>query len=227
MATYTPFFDLFPKVQYDINRSQYPVYETTTDIFFRLAILKNVLNNTSSYYAYDIDGNDTPEIVAEKVYGDSGAGWIIIYANQILDPQFDWVLDDKAFNRYIEGKYGSVETAQTTYHHYEKVIQRTINEETTETRFQIDEAMLTDNDPTVPYDDYTDLAASSSNTYNILDTTITEVVKKEAITNYDYESQLNDSRRQIKVIKKEYYTRIIQEFRNIVGNTPSFIRTVR
>jgi hypothetical protein len=175
---------------------------------------------------YEIDGNDTPEIVAEKVYGDSGAGWIIIYANQILDPQFDWVLDDKAFNRYIDGKYGSVANAQTTIHHYEKVIRRTINEETTETRFQIDEDMLTINTPTVPYDDYNDLPVTSTNTYNILDSTIVEVVKRDAITNYDYESVLNDTRRQIKVIKKEYYTRIMEEFKTMVGSVPSYIRTV-
>ena len=87
--THTPFFDYFPKVKYDINRSQYPNYETVTNVFFRLAILKDVLSNTSSYYVYDIESDDTPEIIAEKVYGDSGAGWIILFANQIIDPQFE------------------------------------------------------------------------------------------------------------------------------------------
>ena len=71
--TYTPFFDLFPKVKYDINKSLYPTYESVTNILFRLAILKNILSNTSSYYVYDIESDDTPEIVAEKVYGDAGA----------------------------------------------------------------------------------------------------------------------------------------------------------
>lgn len=262
MATHTPFFDLFPKIQYDINRSQYPTYESATNVFFRMAILKNVLNNTSSYYVYDIDGDDTPEIVAEKVYGDSGAGWIIIYANQIVDPQFDWVLDDKAFNRYIDGKYGSVAIAQTTFHHYEKVIERTVDSETSTTILRIDREKISDYTSGAPYDYYNDYLTpftidsnlftvdsaiitadvtvfnenivpvtdieinKTFDTFEVNGKTVQQVTYAQAITNYDYESQLNDSRRQIKVIKKDYYTRIMEEFRSMVGNVPSYIRTV-
>lgn len=264
MATHTNFFDYFPKVPYDINKSQYPTYEAVTNIFFRLAIIKDILNNTSSYFIYDIDGNDTPEIVAEKVYGDSGANWIVIYANEILDPQFDWVMDDQTFNKYLIHKYGSVEYAQMTPHHYEKVVETTVNGATTTATYLIDRKRLTVNELDVPdptFADYideftvdttlytidiTDITVDTTiyaeslinegsindevnktySTYNINGQTIDEVSYARMITIYDYEAALNDSRRQIKVIKSEYYPQIIQEFKNFVGFAPPFIRTV-
>lgn len=151
------FFANFPKIHYDINNNSKIQYkENVTNIFFRLGIIREVLNNASSYYTIDIEDGDTPEILADKVYGDIGAGWIIIYSNKILDPQFDWPLDYSAFDKYIKSKYGSIALAQTTTHHCEKVVTRTVNpgNYTTVTKFVIDEQRLTLNDIGVPHDFY-------------------------------------------------------------------------
>ena len=43
---------------------------------------------------------------------------------------------------------------------------------------------------------------------------------------YEYETAINDSRRQIKIIKSSYYDQIMREFRTMIGNIPSYIRTV-
>ena len=91
-SLFTPLFGNFPLMEYDINNISTLVpgpHETVTDIFFRFGILRSIVNNTSSYYVYDILDSDTPELLAERVYNDRGAGWIILYANQIFDPQFD------------------------------------------------------------------------------------------------------------------------------------------
>lgn len=151
----TPYFGAFPKIQYDINNTGFGAgsHETVTDIFFRLGIVKDILNNITSYYVYELDDSDTPEILAEKVYGDIGAGWIILYANSMLDPQFDWPLNYDAFQKMIIDRYGSNENATTQIHHYEKVIKRT-NEftgVTVENRYVIDAERLTEEMPNVPY----------------------------------------------------------------------------
>ena len=88
---------------------------------------------------YYVQDGDTPEILAERAYGDAGAGWIIMYANEIYDPLYDWPLDYESFNKYIIGKYGSIAAAKTRVHHYEKIITRTETESgtITETRFNI------------------------------------------------------------------------------------------
>lgn len=157
MATVTKFFDAFPKIKYDINRNQYPNYEEVTNIFFRIGVIKNTLNNISSYFVYDIEDGDTPEILAEKFYKDAGAAWMILLANDITDAQFDWPLDYKSFEQFIISKYGSVETAKTTPHHYEKVITRrnTRTDVINETRFWVNGQRLTENMLSdVPYSYY-------------------------------------------------------------------------
>lgn len=219
------FFDKFPKVRYDINNTIVnKKYENVTDVFFRIAYMKEVLANASSYYVYELEDGDTPEILADKVYSDAGAAWMIIYANQILDPQFDWPLPYEAFLKHIIDKYGSVETAKTTIHHYEKVITRTDTsgpeDVVTEVRLVVNKSSLTDNTLSVPFDNYDDLPETQSvATFNISGRTVTEIIKRDAISMFDYEQQLNENKRIIKVIKKEYYGRIMKEFDSLIPKT--------
>lgn len=298
---YQPFFDKFPKIEYDINRELYSKYEEVTNIFFRIGFVREILSNISSYYVFQLENGDTPEIVADKIYGDPGAGWMVLYANRIIDPQWDWPLNNIQFKNYIIDKYGSVENAKTSIHHYEMVIKRTNSETdvTTETRFQVDyrsygtkqyqvsvwppgsnyilgEEVFTgvstndynfyanvnnwwstnnvvelsntvgriavgdvlvgntsgllgtvsdilDND--TPYDFYLNLPeVQEFETFNIDGKTITQVTDREAITVFDYENDLNESRRIIKVVKKEYYDRIMNEFNELTQSKPTYIR---
>jgi hypothetical protein len=147
-------------MDYDINNvlgfSSGP-HETVTDIFYRFRIIRNVVNNLSSYFVYDLQDGDTPENLAENFYGDKGAGWIILYANNIIDPQWDWPLGYEAFNKMILDRYGSLENAQTQIHHSEMVIERT-NEfygTTSTTTFVIDNIRQTQDVPEYPYAYYT------------------------------------------------------------------------
>ena len=149
----TPYFDLFPKVDYDINGTGLTT-ESATNIFKRIGILKDVISNAGSYVLYEVEENDTPEIIAEKVYGDAGAGWIILYANKIMDPQFEWPLNDETFRAYITRKYGSVAIAQTSYHHYEKIVETTVDGETYTRTYLVNKERLTENSLDVPYTYY-------------------------------------------------------------------------
>ena len=226
------FFDKFPKLKYDINRSGYSNFETVTNIFFRVGIIKKVLSNATSYYKYEVKDDDTPEILAEQVYGDAGAYWIILYANDIVDPQFDWPLNHTQFHKYIKGKYGSIPNAKTTIHHYEKVVERTnpTYNLTTETRFVVNQTKLTDNEIDAPYEYYEGTgpgALSETQTvyeYNMDGTAIEEIVHRDAISCYDYELALNDSKRLIKIIKAEYYNQILSEYTKLTNTTPSYVR---
>lgn len=269
--TYTSYFDKIQKLKYDINRSLVnPRYETVTNIFFRVRFLQEVLNNIAAYYTVELDDGDTPEIMAEKVYGDPGAAWMITLANNIVDPQWEWPLNYDSFKNYITGKYGSVELAQTTAHHYEMVVTRTLSPDniTTEKRYIVNGDKLTSNNMDVPYNYYhpyvytidtlvddTSIKVDSTaytvdsgfeaqdpgefglqpgslaftqyvNTYNIDGKTVVEVVKGDMITNYDYENTLNENRRLIKIIKKEYYAQIMNEFDQLTSFRSPYQRRV-
>ena len=142
-------------------------------------------------------------------------------ANNIVDPQYDWPLNSTNFTNYIINKYGSVANAQTTYHHYEKVITReeSFSGTITETRFVINQAnaAVSMADSTVPYDSYNNLPETQSvNTVNMGEgKTVVEIVNRDRISNYDYEVQVNENKRSIKIIKPEYYGQIIREFDNL------------
>ena len=222
------FFDKFPVLAYDIAGKRLSNYQISTNIFFRIRILREILGNISAYYEYLVSDSDTPEILADKVYGNPEAHWIILMANDIIDAQYDWPLNYKNFNNYIINKYGSIANAKTQIHHYEKVVTREeqLTGIVTESRFTVNFDKLTDNTPSVPYDYYENLPETQEvNTYNLENgRTVTEIIRREAITYYDYESQLNDNKRSIKIIKPEYYGQILREFENLTNTKPSYIR---
>lgn len=277
---YNSYFDKLPKIQYDINRSLIaPKYVTSTNIFFRVRYIQEVLNNINSYFVAEIEDNETPEIIAEKAYGDAGAAWMITIANQIIDPQWEWPLSYDEFRKYITNKYGSVENALITYHHFEMVVNRTLSPDNvvTERRYQIVANNVIDNILTVPFNYYyprisaaltladsTMITVDSTaktvdedfdayqkrdmsviglqdgallqpgslaftqyvNTYDIDGKTIVEVINGNAVTNYQWEEEQNEQKRFIKIIKKEYYDQIQDEFTQITGSASSFLRRV-
>ena len=78
-----------------------------TNLMTRSELIPSLLNNPMMFYKYDIQDGDTPEIVADKYYGDSYRYWIVLYANQILDPQWNWPLNNQQFDAYLTKKYSS------------------------------------------------------------------------------------------------------------------------
>lgn len=220
MAT---FLDLFPKIPYDIEKALYrSKYDVVTDITFRFGFVKELLNNISAYYLYSIKDTETPEILAEYVYDNPEAYWIILYANDIYDPQYDWPLNYSNFQNYIISKYGSIAASQTSIHHYEKIITRTesLSGTVTEQRIIVNYDKLTNNALDIPYDYYVGLPAGQSvETINMNGQTVTEVISRSAVSKYDYEDQENEKKRTIKIIKPEYYQQIMLEFDNMTNNS--------
>lgn len=253
----TKFLELFPRVPYDIEKKQLSDYHVVTNITFRIGIIREVLKNTSTYYYYTIKDGETPEILAENIYRDPEAHWIILYANDIYDPQYDWPLNERAFKNYLINKYRSqaansinvsvssitdtqiISWAQDTtnansVHHYEKQIIRynQTDDVTLEIRYEVNGTNLTsvssNTVSNIPYEFYTSANTSDPRaleftqaveTFDIDGKTIVQTSKGLAITYYDYENQLNENKRLIRIIKPEYYAQIIQEFKKLTGTT--------
>lgn len=251
----TKFLEYFPRIPYDIEKTKLTDFQFVTNITFRIGIIREVLNNASSYYNYTIKDSETPEIIAENAYNDPEAHWIILYANDIYDPQYDWPLNDRAFKNYLINKYRSQAanslnvsvsaitdtqiiswTQDTTnansVHHYEKqIIRYNATDGVTMTiNLEVNKSNLTSNLNStladVPYDFYTSANTSdpralefagSFETFNINGKTIQQTIRGAPVTYYDYENELNESKRLIKIIKAEYYPQIIDEYKRITG----------
>lgn len=161
----TPFFANFPIAEYDNKKA--------TNIFVRLAFSQRIIDNIDYFDLYDIEDGDTPDMLSYRIYNDTGLGWIIMLANKIVDPQFDWYMTDKQFDDWIKSKYGSIEYAQTHTHHFEKVVVRNniTTGKTEEDRFVVNNDRLTQNRLLEPHEYYTP--------WNLYDLTA-DTIKREA-----------------------------------------------
>jgi hypothetical protein len=87
-----------------------------TDITRNIRFRRDVLANITVYDYYDIVEGETPEIVAEKIYGNAMYHWVVMLANEMYDYLGDWPLTQANLDQYVIDKYGDSATA---IHHYE------------------------------------------------------------------------------------------------------------
>lgn len=113
------YFEKFPKIFYDFPQDNTStdlqiLTDITTNVRFRKAILENI----TLYDEYDIQEGETPEMIAEKVYGNAELHWIIMLANQKYNYLDDYPMSSAELYNYCVDKYGA-ENLQVV-HHYEK-----------------------------------------------------------------------------------------------------------
>jgi len=205
------FFNYFPKTVYSLDNTNN--VDAVTSIVSRFSFENSFRDNTSVYYEYNIQDSDTPEIIASKFYGDSEKHWVVLMLNQIIDPQFDWPLDQRTIISFITEKYSAnasvgqsgINWAQANIHSYYKVETRTTNSTNTElqTKLQIDA------------NTYANVAATTTNLTLEDGNSITIKVSKETKSYYDYEVEQNETKRTIKLLKPEFVSPIEDELRAV------------
>lgn len=203
------YFENFPLTGYDLVDSSFKNVKIVTDIFLRTRILESIQNQTFIFYKYTVTDNDTPESLAFNYYDNPNRHWIILFANNIVDPFYDWPLKYENFIDYVESKYGSISTAKTTTHHYEKIITKTDSVTSTVTidKYQLD------------YNTYANLASTNTETINLKDgNTVTIVTTKNAVSYYDYEEEINEAKRNIKILDKIYVPQLEDELLKLLSN---------
>lgn len=215
------YFNFFPTTPYT-NSDESTAYDTVTNIISRFAFEKGLKENSSIFYPYTIQDGDTPEMIASKYYGSPEKHWIVLMFNDIIDPQYDWPLDQRTLITYINDKYSSNGAANTTpqtgiawaqdvnnVKSYFKVVTRLSSKPT---KNQIVEKIQIDSTS------YTNLNESSI-PYTLKDgSTVTQTISKTYQTYYDYEVDLNDNKRKIRLLRAEYVTEsgLMNEFKRVI-----------
>ena len=211
------FLDTHPLVVYDIFGTRDGSYQVATNVFVRAKILDTVKATAASYYDYNVQDGDTPEMLADKYYGDSELHWVILYMNDIVDPFYDWPLDYNKFIKYVQNKYGSIATAQTQVHHYEKIIER----------YDSGSQVTTTSTVIIDSEAYNSLPDTQNNTFNLVNgTTVTETITRKVVYAWDYELSENEKKRTIKVLRKDYIGAIKNQFKQLMISLPKVTDTV-
>ena len=213
------FFNYYPKTFYTSNNNSTGI-DTVTNIIARFGFENKLKENSSAFYKYTIKDSDTPEIIAAKFYDNVERHWIVLLFNDIIDPQYDWPLKSDTLIDYINTKYSTVEYANTAntlvtglswaqnishVQAYYKIITRTSADGT-----DIVEKI------TVDANTYANIAATSiSYTLNNA-SSITQTVSKTTQTYYDYELELNEAKREIKLLKGDFVSEVEKEFKRVI-----------
>jgi hypothetical protein len=193
-------FEKFPSIFYTLDNGK--SIQTVTDILRRIVLSPEIRKNEAFYDQYDIKDGETPEMVSNYFYGDPQMHWIILMANDIIDPRFEWPLSYYNLIQYCKGKYGDDQIYHN--HHYKN-----------EVEFIVDGSRVIEEESTfespVPIVFETSGAFESTllfQNYN---------VKLLPVTNFDYEESLNESKRRILVIKPSIVSEIDSTFTQLVN----------
>ena len=221
----TEYFQQFPNLMYSFDPANMDFY-AVKNIFARVNLLDAVLNNSLIYYPYNVQDTDTIEMIAHKYYGDPKRHWMVMFSNKIIDPYFDFPLSQMNLEKNIIEKYGSLVNAQSTRHHVENQIKITNN---FHGNVNVTYANTVLEDP-YTYDFNTDSlqlfvppslddgAFFLSNTTIILDdgTIVDTVTIQVPVSQYDYEVNTNESKRQIRLLDKQYVGALESELTSIL-----------
>ncbi len=107
------YFSSFPFIPYDsVGNGD---YKLVTNLLKRVAIRTKVRTNTLLFDTYSVREGQTPEEIANRLYGDPNLHWIIMYVNNITDRYHQWPMTTIQFLAFLNEKYSNPDGL----HHYE------------------------------------------------------------------------------------------------------------
>ena len=107
------YFEKYPVIPYD-SEGTYN-FKDVTNLLRRVALRANVRTNALLYDTYDVRDGETPESIADKLYGDTNLHYIVMLVNNITDRYHGWPMNGAQFLQYVNDKYSD----PNAVHHYE------------------------------------------------------------------------------------------------------------
>ena len=150
------------------------------------------------YFDYEINGSERPDQVSYKVYGSTEFYWVILVTNNIRNIWTEWPLGQSGFESFIINKYGSVADAQSGVYRYlaKQDIYKAESGSLSE--------LIIANTEAVDGTTITDYSLVSDTDY-------------ETKSNYEREYELNDAKRNIKLVRAERLNDLQRELKSLFG----------
>ena len=119
MASYFRQVPNFDYVSRNPGDKYIPEYIPVKNLFKRGKLREDIFGNLAFFEKYSIIGDERPDNVANKFYGDSTLDWVVLLSNNILNIQSEWPMTQDTFDNVMLEKYGSYENLYSGVHHYE------------------------------------------------------------------------------------------------------------
>jgi hypothetical protein len=172
-------------------------YIRMKNIFRRVKLRDDLKNFTTVFNRYQIKDGLRPDNVAEELYNRSDLDWVVLIIAGITNMKYQWPLSNYFLYNYCEQKYGE---ELNNIHHYE----------TKEVKDSLGRLIL-------PKGKVVDSGFRISNPENPT-STLNPVI---GITNYEFETRLNENKKTIYVLKNEYLQQFLSDTRKIMTYTKS------
>ena len=173
-------------------------YVLTKNLFKRAKLRPDIFNNLTHFTKYQIIGDERPDEVSNKLYKTPDYDWIILLSNNIINVEHEWPLTQSSFENYLLSKYENVNNIYNVHHH-----------ETTEIR---------DSGGSIIIPSGLEVPQNYSVTFfdsNLGEEVIATNFTKE-ITNYDYEENIQDQKRNIFCLKDIYLGLVLDDMDRIM-----------
>ena len=191
------YFRQLPQLDYPSlsnDRKSVYDYQLVKNLFKRAVLRDDVFNDVTKFEKYSVEGDERPDQIAYEFYRDSGLDWIILTTNNIVHVRDEWPMSNRDFLTYLNEKYTSEELSNV--HHYET---REIRDES---NTLIQPAGIR-------------VKSDYSVTYVENDTVKTKSSIK-MLTFLEHETNLNDAKRNINILKPDYVEIFLRDIKEIM-----------
>ena len=174
-------------------------YTQVKNIFKRAVLREDVLNAYVQFDKYLVQGDDRPDNVASKVYGDASLDWVVLTTNNIINVRDEWPMSQGDLQNYLTNKYTS---AQLSYiRHYETLEIVDSNQRLIQPK---------------------GLMVEEGHSITFVDRGVSKTESKTKSVSYlEYEIDLNDAKREISVLQPRYVEIYLRDMANIMTYKPS------
>ena len=174
------------------NKTSSLDYVEVKNIFRRAKLRDDLQNNFTIFNKYEIPIGARPDTVAEDLYGSSQFDWVVLTVAGILNVRNEWPLSDRDIYDYSFDKYGE-SLNSVKFFETEEV-------KDSNGRMILPKGKIVDSNFTIP-------KPGEPNA------TLNPVV---GVSNYEYESRLNEEKRSIFVLREEYLQEFLNDMREMM-----------
>jgi hypothetical protein len=199
----TNFFSEYPKISYSLDN--FESRQVVVDIFKRVVLSKEYLENSLYFEEYEVLHGETPEEVSYRFYGTTKLHWAVLMFNNIIDPRFEWPVSEESLYKIAEKKYGGPQNVFTT--------NRAKNSKgyVVETFFILTEDSSHEEPIRLLYENPLDEGVNTPIAYQ----DSTEIADLES--NYEIESEKNEKNRSIKILKPEIIQEVVSNYKKLIS----------
>jgi hypothetical protein len=197
MASYFRQVPNFEYVSRNSDEQNISDYVAVKNLFKRGKIREDIFENLQFFEKYSIIGDERPDNVAYKFYSDETLDWVVLLSNNILDVYNEWPMTQRTFDKVMLEKYSSYDNLYNGIHHYE-----TQEVKNSSGIIIVPSGLEVNKDFFVEYND-NGLLVYKKNIVN-------------AITNYEYEFNIENQKRNIYILKPLYLSVVFNDMEEIM-----------